>query len=331
MTDGYISAAEAYDRLDPHVTGSPAYTICPRARDGILTARAKVFFWGKERHEDCEIPKDFWWAGAEAALEQNWRAGDFSTYINQRLHCRAYGVTFLEADIDAIVPRSDRQDAGVELSFASSSDCVEQICEQAEIDPRTAVGNLVQHCAAGLLASKCARFWWRVTDRYDDQQDNEIEGEIPDWFWEQCADDPDTVFDWRSGKVSTRSYIEDDRYKVIVEGLQFDRQGIAELAAMLRSDATASDPVAGENTASARGGRKRDSEKWNAWIAELAAHIHDTGVPQGRGAEGQDELIAAIDSRLTEQGKPTLARSTVQSAARAVLLRLRSAGNADSG
>lgn len=328
MSDGYISAAEAFDRLDGLVVGSPAYTICPRARDGILTARAKVFFWGDERHEDCEIPKWFWWAGAESALEQNWKSGDFSTWIDQKVHCRAYGVMFREDEIDAIVPRTDKANS---RSFADCVDCVEVLCERAAIDPETAVRRLIQHCAAGLVDSRCSRFWWRISDRYESQREDETAGPVPDWFWEQCADHPDTIFDWRSGKVSSRSYIEDDHYKVIVEGLQFGNEGVAELAAMLGTNAASGAPEPAESDQIVRSGRKRDADKWDAWIAELAVHIHDTGIPKGHGAEGQDELIAAIDARLTEQGLPSLGRTTVQSAARAVLLRLRSAGNGASG
>jgi rhodanese-related sulfurtransferase len=331
VTAQYISAAEAYDRLDPLVVGSPAYTICPRACDGILTARAAILFWGNERRENCPIPKEFWWAGAEAALTQNWRSGDFETWIDNRLHCRAYGVMFLEAEIDVIVPGRQKPPAAPQLNFAPAAECVDQLSRQAGIDPATAVKRLVHHCATGLIASRCSRFWWRISDRYDSQREDELVGEIPDWFWEQCADHPDTIFDWRSGKVSARAYIDDEHYKVIVKGLEFDVSGVVALEGMLQSQKTAA--ALEENGAgnTVRAGRKRDSEKWDAWIAELAAHIHDTGVPEGRGAEGQDELIAAIENRLSERGLPTLARTTVQSAARAILLRLRSAGNSETG
>ena len=327
MGDQYITAAEAYDRLDPVVVGSPAYTICPRARDGILVARAKVLFWGDEKREDCEIPTQFWWAGAESALEQNWRSGDFSTWLNRSVQCRAYGVTFKEADIEAMMPPNHGNDRLDGVGFASSANCVSKVCELASVDAQTAVRGLIKHCAAGLIASECSRFWWRVTDRYDDEFEEELEGSIPDWFWEKCADHSDTIFDWRSGKVSSLNNIDEDQYKVVVNGVRFDERGVSELAAMLLADSASQKNKAVGNVKSGRGGRKRDQEKWDAWIAELAAYIHDAGIPEGQAADGQDELIAAIDTRLTEQGLPTLSRTTVQSAARAALLRLRSAGN----
>ena len=69
------------------------------------------------------------------------------------------------------------------------------------------------------------------------------------------------------------------------------------------------------------------SKDWPEWVAELAAFIHDEGIPAGQGSEGQDELIAAIDQRLMGRGLKAPGRSTVQEAARAVLIRLRQAGN----
>lgn len=74
------------------------------------------------------------------------------------------------------------------------------------------------------------------------------------------------------------------------------------------------------------GGRPM-SELWPDWVAELAQYIHDEGYPEGKGAAGADMLIAAIETRLVEQGKKAPGRTTVQATVKAVLQRHRSAGN----
>lgn len=297
----------------------------------MLVARAAILFWGNERREDCDIPKEFWWAGGQAALKQDWRAGDFETWIDQRIHCRAYGVLFREADIDAIVPRPCPSPPSRPMNFATSHDCVNQLAEGAGIDPPEAAQRIARHCAASLIASRCSRMWWRTTDRYENEHEDELEGDVPDWFWEDCADHPDTIFDWRTGKISARTFTEDGPRKIILEGLQFDVGGVVALERMINAERDSGNLSKADDRPAVRAGRKRDAEKWDLWIAELAAHIHETGIPAGTAAQGQDELIAAIETRLAERGLPTLGRTTVQSAARAVLLRLRSAGNGNTG
>jgi hypothetical protein len=96
--------------------------------------------------------------------------------------------------------------------------------------------------------------------------------------------------------------------------------GAVEPVPMGAAQQSAETPVAG------RGGR-RMSEKWTDWVAELANYIHEEGVPAGSGADGQDALIGAIEERLLARGLDGPSRSTVQTAVRAALLRLRAADN----
>ncbi|TPE50259.1 hypothetical protein [Amaricoccus solimangrovi] len=100
MKDGWISAFDAHSRLEEHGELQPAFVIRPRAADGVVVGRARLLIWGRERREDCEIPPEFW----AKLIGQIWRAGDFSTMVRHD-DCRAYGVTFLEADIEAMLPR----------------------------------------------------------------------------------------------------------------------------------------------------------------------------------------------------------------------------------
>lgn len=336
MPEHRISAAEAYKQVDEAGGGVAAVTICRRAHDGLLVAKAAILSIDDHRHEDVEIPKEFWWAEGHAALEQNWKAGDFSTWINKQVEWRAYGVTFRASDIDAIAsPKSDTRNAFRDETgnFEPSRRCIEEVCDQTGLSDLEVVERVSAHCTAGFIASRCEKITWRVIDRYGSVTHEEDDGPVPDWFWEKCVPNPDTIFDWRAGRVSARGHVDDDDYKAVVYGLRFDVTHIIDLENLIKAESLDANSASSEGKGGDvnRGGRKRSSAKWDEWIAELAAYIHEEGIPLGEGAEGQDEVIGAIESRLSERGSATLARSTVQSAVRAVILRMRSAKNYDTG
>ena len=99
----------AYDALkilvDENFTAHSAMkTICVRANAGLIKAKATLFTVDEKEQSELDIPKKFWWAKGQAALEQNWRAGDFSTWIDQTYHLQAYGVSFSKSDILKLIP-----------------------------------------------------------------------------------------------------------------------------------------------------------------------------------------------------------------------------------
>jgi TIR domain len=79
-------------------------TICRRAHAGLIRARAEHFMVDDQSKDGVELPKDFWWAEDGAALEQNWTTGDFTTWIQKTTRLRAFGVSFLRADIKKLIP-----------------------------------------------------------------------------------------------------------------------------------------------------------------------------------------------------------------------------------
>jgi hypothetical protein len=111
--DSWISAAEAVKLLKP-VMGdefSAQLTTCARANDHLITARAirlviENYNWRPakiEQRDDVGVPSKFWWARGARALTQNWRTGDFETWIDNQVHYKVYGVRFLRVDIMSIV------------------------------------------------------------------------------------------------------------------------------------------------------------------------------------------------------------------------------------
>jgi hypothetical protein len=101
----WISAAEAVAMLKPIMTEySARIRICERAYGELIHARAEQFHVDQQVSHNQDIPKEFWWAEGNQALEQDWATGDFSTWIDHRIHLKAFGVTFARADIEKLVP-----------------------------------------------------------------------------------------------------------------------------------------------------------------------------------------------------------------------------------
>jgi hypothetical protein len=102
----WVTAAEASHLLKP-VFGNEfqaRMTICKRAHNGLIRARAERFIVAGDGRDNQEIPEKFWWAEGHEALTQNWVTGDFETWIQQQLHMQAFGVSFLRADIEKLIP-----------------------------------------------------------------------------------------------------------------------------------------------------------------------------------------------------------------------------------
>ena len=103
--DEWIRAAEAVQLLKPVLKGtySAQMRICARAHAGLIRARADRFMMDERAEGNFDIPKEFWWAEGNAALKQDWEAGDFSTWLKQTHHLRAFGVSFFRADIEKMI------------------------------------------------------------------------------------------------------------------------------------------------------------------------------------------------------------------------------------
>lgn len=103
----WVTAADAVKMLAPRFTAyAAARRICERAHAGLVLARAEHFQVGDRSTQNYDIPKKFWWAEGEAALTQDWAAGDFSTWIND-VQFKAFGVTFRRADLEKLAPTTD--------------------------------------------------------------------------------------------------------------------------------------------------------------------------------------------------------------------------------
>lgn len=331
--DDWISAAEAHALLSKVSPYTTAEAICTRANDGVVAAKAKIFIIGDHRSTDAAVPDGFWWARGHAALDQNWPLGDFETWIDHHVHCRAYGVEFLRRDILAMLPASraaeNKPRPASQGNYAPASRCLDELQKQLGTTKKDAANHVARFCGAGLVEARCASFWWEVTSRFGVEEEDFGQVAIPIWWWEKCASGPDAILDWQSGTFAGRGQFDDEMRKVRIRGAEFDISGIVDLEIMLREqetpDVKSASPF-GATLPLTRGGHPK-SENWANWIAELVSFVHEQGIPNGSGAEGQDALIGMIEERLAARNLESPSRSTVQAAVRAALLRLRSAGN----
>ena len=102
-TEEWISAASAVALLGmKHFPGTR--TICKRAHAGLIKARAERFIRDGKSADKVDVPVEFWWAEGGVALDQNWTTGDFDTWIDERIHLQAFGVTFRRSDIERSKP-----------------------------------------------------------------------------------------------------------------------------------------------------------------------------------------------------------------------------------
>lgn len=109
----WISAHQAYALVsERNQDACVATSIAKRAYAGLVRSRAKLFILeraaargAKEKisQEYADLPKEFWRAKGEAALEQDWEAGDFSTWIDEKFEWQAFGVEFDRGGIDAML------------------------------------------------------------------------------------------------------------------------------------------------------------------------------------------------------------------------------------
>jgi hypothetical protein len=104
--DLWIRAADASRLLKPEFNSEyiAQMTICKRAHNGLIRARAERYMVVKQASDNQEVPKEFWWAEGGGALQQNWTTGDFETWIRQEIRLQAFGVSFLRGDVEKMIP-----------------------------------------------------------------------------------------------------------------------------------------------------------------------------------------------------------------------------------
>jgi hypothetical protein len=166
-----------------------------------------------------------------------------------------------------------------------------------------------------------------VSDRYGEEEHTEENCVVPDWVWEHCLAEPNAILNWSANLFAGEGEVDGERYKVKVSRVEFEVGAIIALERMEHGLKLAVSEQEHRHGRPPSASGRRLSKGWPIWIAELVATIHDSGVPDGVGSQGQEELIKKVADALAERGIEGLARSTVQPVVQAVLDRLRAAEN----
>jgi hypothetical protein len=167
----------------------------------------------KERKEHSELDPVFWWAEGQAALEQDWQRGDFSTCVDNKFSCKAFGVEFDFDGIRAMQPPDKAAAMAKALSVAGDPNWItpmkagRQLYMSDFASPTSADRVLIDHCRLGFVVSRAVLMEQKIHRRQGDIQVEEREWDIPTWFWQEFTTTGSSAVDWNratfSGQGST--------------------------------------------------------------------------------------------------------------------------------
>jgi hypothetical protein len=165
MAEQWISAYQAKT-----IAGS-GIALCKRAHAGMVRARAKLLRTTRKRIEDAYVPPIFWWAEGQAALEQDWAIGDFSTWIERSTLIEAFGVTFAASDVLDMLPPERRGVVTRNLSvvgdtaWLSAKDAVDAAVSSGALEPDSAAAAIIQQTRLGFIKARAVEMMPLDADR----------------------------------------------------------------------------------------------------------------------------------------------------------------------
>jgi len=262
----WIPARDAYDTIAHDGSGQTSVSICSRAAEGLLKARAQLYITRNERSEKKLIPIEFWWAKGHAALDQNWETGDFSTWLNQTFELKAFGVEFDFLGLKQMLSPLRGAEVARQLSVVSSSDWMSArearqfAWERLGANPAAAGDLLIQHLKLGFVPGRAVLMQGCHSKNDDDWTIEEREWDIPDWFWDCFVAKESSSQEWAQGKFSGRGLSPDGLRWITLSGVHFSASALRSLASDPNGDPT-------EQATQNKGGRPR-KEWWDdLWCA----------------------------------------------------------------
>tara|TARA_R110000868_G_scaffold202806_3_gene450641 strand:+ start:7484 stop:8596 length:1113 start_codon:yes stop_codon:yes gene_type:complete len=207
-------------------------TIAGRAHDGLIRTRADRFVAQEKSLNNFDIPSKFWWAGGHEALEQNWISGDFSTWIENRAHWKAYGVRFCAADIDKLIPEKSKmpdqpaipasdQAVDKEIVWVSSRLAVERITRAIGEGGIQSLYAIIAYAKTGHIRAKALSIRTKIKDRFQSKTHDESDANVPLWFWENCTGYDSSALNWQSGVFAGNGHHNGNSISATLTGVQF--------------------------------------------------------------------------------------------------------------
>lgn len=224
MTEQWISASQALD-----LAGSDL-AICGRLKAGLVLARARLLLIDDDPHSHAIIPIKFWWAEGREALEQDWEAGDFSTWIDHSQRWQAFGVTFALSGILELLPVERRGIAARSLSVSGNSDWIPAFAarrfayEVAGLNPASAGDAIIAKAKLGFITARAVVGEGKPGETIGVQQSWEVrEWDVPPWFWENFTLSGHSSQNWERGDFSGRGVAPNGLRQMALSAVHFLR------------------------------------------------------------------------------------------------------------
>lgn len=235
MAAEWIKANLALDYLSDGVLDySAPRRICERAHAGLIAAKAERIMWQGQEERDKIILKGFWWAKGHEALEQDWQAGDFSTWIDHKIEVKAFGVSFDFVALSALVP-ADKQAAALrKFSVVASKNWISASDLHAamlrKVGPAYGSAALAEACRLGQIGGRAMRATCDLIQRSASLAKwRAVEWDVPLWFWRDFTQPGKAKFEWPLGKVRGEGRRDGGAQRIELQGLHFHRSGLINL------------------------------------------------------------------------------------------------------
>lgn len=269
--------------------------VCERAHSGLIAARADKLIWGDQEASNKIIPKGFWWAEGQDALEQDWESGDFSTWIEGKTEIRAFGVSFDFIAISELLS-ADKQALGMRaISVMAEADWISagdlQRLMYQRVNPERAGLAIIEACKLGQLGGRAMRASGEISELAVARGDGKntwaaIEWDIPIWFWKGFTDSDKSSHDWQMGKARGRGSSPAGQQVIELQGVHFHRSGLSNLG-------LAKTPDSDGDTETAKKGRKPTYD-WLAATTAIWGLIHRGELIPDSQAEIERALQASL-------------------------------------
>lgn len=227
MGEHWIPAAKAYA-----LTRS-ALALCARLHAGLVKARATLLTVKLDREtregRDVAVPARFWWAEGHDALHQDWEKGDFSTWIDHKVHYQAFGVSFALGGILEMLPLERRAIVARQMSVAGSDDWlpaggVRDAALAAGVDPEQVSLTIIKEATFGFLTARAVSAEG-TSDGAKPDVWQEREWDMPPWFWSWLP--ANGSLSWDEGHVRAQGQTEQGFRRISAAGVHFLKASVS--------------------------------------------------------------------------------------------------------
>ena len=236
MAHEWLRAPQALEYVSAGSIDAATMRICERAHSGLIVAKADVIYWQGQEERGRLIPKNFWWAEGHEALEQDWQAGDFSTWIDSKIEVKAFGVSFDFLTLSELVPADKQAQALRAVSVLSSEDWLSAHglirLMYDKHGPNKASAALMEACRLGQISGRAMRATGEGRQRTPGHRGGDwaaLEWDIPLWFWRDFTDPEKSNCDWQLGTLKGRGVGPTGPDFIKLQGVHFHKSGLINL------------------------------------------------------------------------------------------------------